>query len=52
MQRILLIQAANGVIFGLGTHSYVLGLEAMLHLLSGAWKSGATKRTTGRRAAP
>lgn len=24
---------ANGVIFGLGTHSYILGLEAMLHLL-------------------
>jgi len=24
---------AKGVIFGFGTHSYVLGLEAMLHLL-------------------
>jgi 3-dehydroquinate dehydratase-2 len=26
---------AKGVIFGFGVHSYVLGLEAMLHLLSG-----------------
>ena len=26
--------AAQGVIFGLGTYSYVLGLEAMMHLLS------------------
>jgi len=25
---------ARGVIFGFGVHSYVLGLEAMLHLLS------------------
>ena len=25
---------AQGVIFGLGTYSYVLGLEAMMHLLS------------------
>jgi len=25
---------AEGVIFGFGTHSYVLGLEAMLHVLS------------------
>ena len=25
---------AKGVIFGFGVHSYVLGLEAMLHLLS------------------
>lgn len=25
---------ANGVIFGLGTYSYILGLEAMLHLLA------------------
>lgn len=30
---------ARGVIFGFGTHSYVLGLEAMLHLLS--QKTGA-----------
>jgi 3-dehydroquinate dehydratase-2 len=30
--------AADGVIFGLGTHSYILGLEAMLHLLSCAKK--------------
>ena len=29
---------ADGVIFGLGTHSYVLGLEGMLHLLSCAKK--------------
>jgi 3-dehydroquinate dehydratase len=28
--------AANGVVFGFGTYSYVLGLEAMLHLLSTA----------------
>jgi 3-dehydroquinate dehydratase-2 len=26
---------ANGVIFGLGSYSYILGLEAMLHLLAG-----------------
>ena len=25
---------ANGVIFGLGIYSYILGLEAMLHLLA------------------
>jgi 3-dehydroquinate dehydratase-2 len=31
---------ANGVIFGLGTYSYILGLEAMLHLLAGR-SSGA-----------
>ena len=31
--------AADGVIFGLGTHSYVLGLEGMLHLLSCAKKT-------------
>ncbi len=30
--------AADGVIFGFGTHSYILGLEAMLHLLSCAKK--------------
>jgi 3-dehydroquinate dehydratase II len=27
---------ANGVVHGFGTYSYILGLEAMLHLLSGA----------------
>lgn len=27
--------AANGVILGFGTSSYILGLEAMLHILSG-----------------
>ena len=36
--RSVLAQAADGVIFGLGTHSYVLGLEGMLHLLSSAKK--------------
>ena len=30
---------ANGVVFGFGTYSYVLGLEAMLHLLSTAERS-------------
>lgn len=24
---------ANGVVHGFGTHSYILGLEAMLHIL-------------------
>ena len=30
----LIAKIADGVIFGLGVHSYVLGLEAMLYLLS------------------
>jgi 3-dehydroquinate dehydratase-2 len=34
--RCVVAPVANGVIFGLGTYSYVLGLEAMLHLISGA----------------
>ncbi len=32
--------AANGVVFGLGTYSYLLGLEAMLHLLSTGARPG------------
>ena len=35
----VLAPAADGVIFGLGTHSYALGLEAMVHLLSCAKKA-------------
>lgn len=33
--RCVIAPEARGVIFGFGVHSYVLGLEAMLHLLSG-----------------
>jgi len=32
--RGVLTSVADGVIFGLGIHSYILGLDAMLHLLS------------------
>ncbi len=32
--KCVLAPIANCVIFGLGTYSYVLGLEAMLHILS------------------
>ena len=36
--KCLFAEIANGVIFGLGVHSYVLGLEAMLYLLSNSPK--------------
>jgi len=32
----VIAEAARGVIHGLGTQSYILGLEAMLHLLGGS----------------
>ncbi|MEX3954092.1 type II 3-dehydroquinate dehydratase [Paraburkholderia sp. EG287B] len=34
--KCLIAKIADGVIFGLGVHSYVLGLEAMLYLLTNA----------------
>ena len=34
--RCVIAPVANGVIYGLGTQNYILGLEAMLHLLSKA----------------
>jgi 3-dehydroquinate dehydratase II len=40
--------AANGVIFDLGTHSYVLGLEAMLYLLSTAKRSNPSIERTAK----
>jgi len=43
--KCLIAQIADGVIFGLGVHSYVLGLEAMLYLLSNAPKG--TLKTHG-----
>lgn len=41
--KCILAPAANGVVYGLGTYSYVLGLEAMLHLLSTAATSQARR---------
>ena len=32
--RSVLADAADGVIFGFGMYSYILGLEAMLHILA------------------
>ncbi len=37
---------ANGVVFGLGTYSYILGLEAMLHLLAIGEKSKSALKPT------
>jgi len=40
--KCLIAKIADGVIFGLGVHSYVPGLEAMLYLLSNAPKNTLT----------
>ncbi|MCK7502031.1 MAG: type II 3-dehydroquinate dehydratase [Comamonadaceae bacterium] len=46
----VLAPVATGVVFGFGVQSYVLGLEAMLHLLRGAAR-GAHTPSRGRRSA-
>lgn len=35
--------AAKGVVHGFGTHSYILGLEAMLHILASAEKHASAR---------
>ncbi len=45
--KCVLAQVADGVIFGFGTHSYVLGLEAMLHLLSSAKRTNISVHQSG-----
>ncbi|WP_233890122.1 type II 3-dehydroquinate dehydratase [Paraburkholderia flagellata] len=45
--KCLIAPVADGVIFGLGVHSYVLGLDAMLYLLSNS-PAGALRTHGGR----
>jgi hypothetical protein len=46
--KCVIAPAASGVIYGLGTHSYILGLEATLHLLSGAKRPNRASQSTRR----
>ncbi|WP_321917080.1 type II 3-dehydroquinate dehydratase [Paraburkholderia sp. J11-2] len=43
--RCLIAPVADGVIFGLGVHSYILGLDAMLYLLSNS--PAGTRKSRG-----
>jgi 3-dehydroquinate dehydratase-2 len=44
--RCVISPAANGVIYGLGTYSYILGLEAILHVLSTPARPNRASRPT------